>query len=100
VGFKRNVFVRLMSPLADAAMGRRKHFMSHLTQRRRSMAVAPLLVSNLVEANAYSASLEASLTICQVIFPGSFETLIEAEPLDYRPGLQKSLLPVFERSSC
>jgi hypothetical protein len=55
-------------------------------------------VSNLVEANAYSASLEASLTICQVIFPGSFETLIEAEPLDYGPGLLKSLLPVFERS--
>ena len=36
-------------------------------------------VRNLVEANAYSASLEASLTICEVIFPGSFETLIEAE---------------------
>ena len=51
------------------------------------------LVSNLVEPNAYSVSLEASLAICEVIFLGSFETLIEAKPFDYWPGFLKSLCP-------
>ena len=51
------------------------------------------LVSNLVEPNAYSVSLEASLAICEVIFPGWFETLIEAEAFVYWPGFLKSLCP-------
>ena len=51
VGFKCNIFVRLMSPLADAAMGRSKHLMSHLAQRRRGVAVAPAAMPGAVNQN-------------------------------------------------
>ena len=38
-------------------------------------------VRNLVEANVYGASLEPGLTISEVVFPGSFETLIKAKSI-------------------
>src|SRR5271169_3048363 len=51
VGFEGNVFVRLMSALADARMGRRENLVPHLAQRCRGVTVAPAAMPGAVNQN-------------------------------------------------
>ena len=51
VGFEGNVFVRLMSALADTRMGRRENLVPHLAQRCRRVMVALAAIPGAMNQN-------------------------------------------------